>query len=308
MTIPGRSERGSGRGGHASVRAVTRRRLLGAASAGALGLFAVACTRESWPGGEFADLGAAPELVRGSESLLALDELGDADRLLLPGARLRLEATALVESFTAGELSVLTSRSARTDTPADHEVPAPDGCVFLVAAIDVDYAALVSLPAPVSEDGGAASDGGGSTASPADADEEPVVAILLADGEGEVLRTEIAPLMSRTRYLMRVPSSPTAQDAILEVVVDGAVQRMSLVDGTLLHTDVPHVYDRRGTVTLTDAEDATGGVETDDGERDALQLFLDGSPPPCTSTGVGGRAWACRSSSSTPRSASRPRS
>jgi hypothetical protein len=90
---------------------------------------------------------------------------------------------------------------------------------------------------------------------------------------------------------MQVPQDPSPEDAVLEVVVDGAVQRLSLVDGSLLHTDVPHAYERRREVAIRDddATDASARVESRDGVEHTLMLSLHRA---ATAAHMEGRGWA----------------
>lgn len=59
-------------------------------------------------------------------------------------------------------------------------------------------------------------------------------------------------------WIVRVAADAAPQDAVLEVVELGRTQRLSLIDGSLVHTDVPHLY---GRTRVTGTSWPGGGVE-----------------------------------------------
>lgn len=79
--------------------------------------------------------------------------------------------------------------------------------------------------------------------------------------------------------MVRVLADPAPQDAVLEVHDHERVQRLSLVDGSLLDSEVAHVYDRHrlvgedpreGSIRLRDQ--VVAQHETEDGESDTIVL------------------------------------
>lgn len=242
------------------------RRLLLASPMGMLGPLAVAaCSPEPEPGDEFLGLGDEPEVISAGPHV-RFDRPQDPGAVLLPGGRLHLAKVAQVESFTAGEVSVMSSRSKRTETPSDHPVPAPEGAVFLVLELGKETGGDYTLFAPVLPAG-------------QEAPEEPSTSatIILRGADGESSSTEIALDDAVRGLLMHLPSEPSAQDAVLEVVADGATQRLSLVDGTLLETDLSHVRDWKGGVEVgvPARGSASARVLSEDGMEHHLMLSLE---------------------------------
>lgn len=85
-------------------------------------------------------------------------------------------------------------------------------------------------------------------------------------------------------HMVRVAADPGPEDAVLEITDHDKVQRLSLIDGSLLDSEVRHIYDRHqlvgaepgaGTVRLDGRFEAAHGDDEDgddEGERDLLTL------------------------------------
>ncbi|MGP9536468.1 hypothetical protein ACT3SP_00550 [Brachybacterium sp. AOP43-C2-M15] len=255
---------------------MSRRRALLAGPLGVLAvLTAAGCSGRARPGAEFDGLGTVPEEVH-SGSLLTLDPVEGAQVLLTTTDSIRLGSVGAAESFTAGELGAMVSgRGQATDTPSDHPVPAPEGQRYLVVELLRDGGGAAPSPAPPSEDPE------GSTHS-----------MIVSGPDGGTTETEVDLVAGSTQFLMLVPVDPGPEGAVLEVVTDGATQRLSLVDGSLLHTDVPHAYDRQrgvaahGEITdlfTAERRDAGGGAVV------GLSLALEN---PATAAYRWGGGWA----------------
>ncbi|MGP9536469.1 hypothetical protein ACT3SP_00555 [Brachybacterium sp. AOP43-C2-M15] len=236
---------------------------------GALGALATAgCSDGSGPEEAFDGLGAVPVQVRAG-SLLEMQPPDGARTVLAATDSIRLESNGTAESFTAGELRRMTGRDSSDGTPGDEPVPAPEGQRYLVVQLERE-AGISAVPEPPTterdEDAEQAEDPAGT-----------ILGIVLRDPDGAPAESEVALEEGTSQLLMLVPADPGPEDAVLEVVTGGARQRLSLVDGSLLHTDVPHAYDRWGRVAALGSESDRYASERRDagrGEVDELRLGL----------------------------------
>lgn len=240
------------------------RRLLLASPAGVLGAVAGAgCSPRSAPGDEFLGLGDGPEVITAGPHV-RFDRPEEPGAVLLPGGRLHLAKVAQVESFTAGQVAVMSSRAKRAETPHDHPVPAPEGAVFLVVELGEEPGGH-TLFGPALPAGQEASEKRSTSAT-----------VILRSADGEPRFTEITLDDAVEGLLMHLPSEPSAQDAALEVVADGATQRLSLIDGSLLETDLSHAHEWTGGVEadVPDRGSVSGRVLSEDGMEHLLMLSL----------------------------------
>lgn len=87
--------------------------------------------------------------------------------------------------------------------------------------------------------------------------EPPAASIAVRRHDGTVV-TVMDPVQLPGNYTVRVAADPDPQDAVLEVSEGGRTQRLSLIDGSLIDTEVPHVY---GRTRLSGSAWPGGGIE-----------------------------------------------
>lgn len=238
---------------HARARRRPRRELVRVGAVGAalgLGGLLVGCSPSADTGPEDVDeLGTEPESIHETAGLgLSAPESGTSAGVLVTAEGLyRLGAVGVVDRLSA---TVIEDRLSRI-LDSDEDVVAPEGEAFLMASISVESVHWQTASA-ASAVGTAWVDGGA----------PPSARIVVTRG-GEEISTGITLWTSDMAWLMRVPADPAPADAVLEVEMDGRIQRLSLVDGSLISTDLPDLYGRSEVA-------AHGG-----GEDDVADLYLD---------------------------------
>lgn len=200
----------------------TRRAALGLTGVGVLGLALLGCERR-----ERLEAGTA-EVISGQAELDLLTALpDDLDHSIeLPGARYRVLASALVDELDA-EVARQLGLPAPADVDGERTLPA-SGEAFLIATVGAGDARTMSTTSPPAA---------------------PVVDRVLLSGTE--VPTAVGPLtaprdnlperMTKT-IVASVPADIAAQDAVLEVGAGDVAQRLSLVDGTRVHSDIEHWY------------------------------------------------------------------
>lgn len=246
----------------APVGGTSRRRLLAVGTLGALGLpLLAACTDlEGGAGAAFEDLGVTPRWLREQDGP-ALSAPSGSERLKAPQGRLGVSGSRLEKSFSAEEIADLLNLFEEQEEGAT----APEGETFLLAQLEFrgDPWAVWSDPGRIAQ-------------SLSSAGFDYRIVVQRADGP---MSFALQDSSFDVPFLVRVPEDPAPEDAVVEVSGAGMVQRLSLIDGTVVHTDLAHLAGRTvvGTVEQLD-EDDEGGEATsayldgDDGSRDVLQI------------------------------------
>ncbi len=218
------------------------RRVLAASAALSLSIGLAACgdgdgdPDEDLPVAE-ADLAGVSNVVRGvqTEPIEADDDTG----VQAPGFAVDITASTMVRTLNVDAYEDITGDrpEAEEGEESPEEVRPADGYVFVVA----DYE--TSDPQWQPQDAAPGSEGR-----------------LVVDGAvvTSVLDSEESVRQSGT-IVVSVPEDHDSESAVLEVETDGAVQTVSLVDGTRVETDVPQAYPGPVEVEVADAErlDAT---------------------------------------------------
>lgn len=228
-----------------------RRSLLGAGLAGLLGAATLTgCTAEPQP---WDDLGAEP-LTLSDEVAWDLQEIPAASRMPLetPEASYQVVAHRLTSVLSPAEVeAALGSRPEET-------VQAPSGEAFLLVRLEANFrrwpfASLVASEATVLE------------------------LSVRRPGAEEPSRLELPDPTLRAPLLLRVPADAAPEDVVLQAATFGAVQQLSLLDGSRVRSDVEHLYGRMRTVDYS----ATALVRVlqaeqvaADGARDSLDLDI----------------------------------
>lgn len=232
-----------------------RRTLLGAGTAGLLGAAALTSCTPAPPPGE--GLGEQP-LVVPERALAELPELTPIPEV----DRMPLETSGFVYQVLAARvLPALTAAQAEPflGSLPEADVPAPEGRAFLVVQLQAEFA-----PWPFA------------SLDPADA---PVLRLRVRrPGAADPVALEVPDLAVDRPLLLQVAADAAPEDAVLEATTFGAVQRLSLIDGSRLPSEVEHLYGRRRTVdysatALVRVLDAQRLAE--DGSGDTLQLDID---------------------------------
>lgn len=233
---------------------MTRRAALAASATGALGVLGLAaCSEESAFEDRWRELGMTPERVSaGQLELLTVDPAPAAET---PDSIYLVESSALFPSFTKDQVDTLLGGNASPE----EGITAPEGMTFLVARTRRDPLeektwssagqVVVTCRIPASEESDAHV---AKVLNPADVDEA---------------------------WLLRVPADPAPQDALLELEIDGKIQQLSLVDGSLVRDDLAYLEGRRRGLTLQAAVEVESTplfeAETLDGDeaKDALSFY-----------------------------------
>lgn len=219
---------------------LTRRRglLAGGAVLGLLGALS-ACTgeqeredRERW-----ASLGEQPERYDAT-SRTSPDPFTPEDRRGLECSlgQLLLTARGRRDSLEPVEIQEVLGE----DELPQEGLAAPEGEQFLLCTLDVERI-LWELPEGVPL---------------------PRARFVVRRPGGEI-SVPVDPRKTTGTWIVRVVADPSPEDAVLEVVELGRTQRLSLVDGSLVHTDVPHIYGRSEVV----GEPWPGGGAVLEGEQ-----------------------------------------
>ncbi|GAA1727065.1 hypothetical protein [Brachybacterium phenoliresistens] len=228
-----------------------RRSLLGAGLTGLLGAATLTgCTAETQP---WDDLGAEP-LALSDEVTWDLTEIPAASRMPLetPEASYQVTAHRLTGSLFPGEVEVITG--SRPEEP----VPAPPGEAFLLVRLQADF-----RPWPFAS---------------LDASEATTLELSVRrPGSEEPSRLELPDPTLGAPLLLRVAADAAPEDVVLQATSLGAVQQLSLLDGSRLRSDIEHIYGRMRTVgysatplvRVLQAEQAAA-----DGAQDALDLDI----------------------------------
>lgn len=223
---------------HHAPRSTPRRALLLGGVTGVVGAAALSgCTGRHDSGPDWEALGEEPERYR-AEAGTRPGRIETEDPRGLESSVGRLVVTG-AERRAALEPQDAVSLSDGVEEPPE-PVSAPDGEEFLLVELDVEdvqWRLAESIPPPRTR-------------------------FVLRRGDGEVTTPVAANGLVGT-WLLRVAADPAPEDAVLEVVEFGRTQRLSLVDGSLVHTDVPHLYGRSRLV----GEDWPGGGIALEGEQ-----------------------------------------
>ncbi|MGY5765191.1 hypothetical protein ACXET9_08320 [Brachybacterium sp. DNPG3] len=260
-----------------------RRELVRVGAVGAvvgLGGMLVGCVPSQVTAGDDAEelaatLGTEPERVY--ETLgLGLERPGEgAGVLATPDGAYAVDGVGLIDRFTADQLEDRLYRFMATD----EDVVAPEGEVYLVVSLVREGRGWQTA----STDGTDWLTGAG-----------PVTTarlIVVRDGEEVAATADL--WLSESAWLLRVPADPAPDEAVLEVETDGKIQRLSLVDGSLISSDVPQVYGRSAVEDYAQGEDDSSSLyldaEDERGNRDSLSVYLNGAWATPLSTALG---WA----------------
>lgn len=205
--------------------APTRRRVLSAAGVGAAAALLASCAEE--PRATTGHLLVTDDLSIPLPDLPARPD-ASTHALEVPGFRYRVAGTRILPSLPrslAVPLGFLddnpAGEKADADDEADDEVLAPTGEVFLVAEL-VTAGALV-LP-PLLPD--------------IDVRSERII----VGGEPEEPRSTPMELGGTLHVALTVPEDPGPESVMLEVTCGDIVQRLSLVDGSRISSDMEHWY------------------------------------------------------------------
>lgn len=207
--------------GNGSAAAPTRRRLLAAAGTGAAATLLAACGERT--------RARSGHVVASEDPLVAFFDLDpvepDPSRVLeIPGLRYRVSGARITPSLPwseAEELGFLPADARDQEADGDQEVPAPPGEVYLLAELVVDAPAIFSPHLP----------------------EVDVHGDRLVIG-GEPGEPWPRPMTSGSRVCiaLTVPEDPDPEAAMIEVRCEDVAQRLSLVDGSRIASDLEHWY------------------------------------------------------------------
>lgn len=215
------------------------------------------------------ELGRTPEPLDAARATALLEPLGtDGPGLISATTTWRVTGTYRTARLEAGDVAALTSRDPDTATA----VTAPEGEQFLFTRVE-----------PTREVWGA-----GRTQQPGNVTSWPTI-----DVGGRSI--EVAFQDPRT-YLVRIPDDAGPEDAVLTLTVGERTQSLSLLDGTLLGSDLDYLVGRHGEVTMmrdgheiVDTGELTqdAAVTGPDGTLDLLEVRLDDVfTQPCTADGT----------------------
>lgn len=182
-------------------------------------------------------------------------EESDDARLLAPGVDLRITEIAKPKTLPADVYEDVTGTAPEDEDGEEvNEVFPAKGQVFYVAAYtsdDPEWEPKSELP-------------------------ESVAGVRLAGNAASELFTTSEGTMQRGVIVVSVPKDSSPSDAVIEVETDGASQKLSLINGTRVSTDVEQVYstvgaeatiesaetiDQEFTGWAGDAQRLTGGVD-----------------------------------------------
>lgn len=215
------------------------------------------------------ELGRRPEPVRAARATALLEPLGtDGPGLISATATWRVTGTYRTARLEAGDVAALTSRDPGTATAKT----APEGEQFLFARVE-----------PTREEWG-----GVPPQQPSSITSWPTI-----DVGGDSV--EVAYEGSRT-YLLRVPDDAGPEDAVLTLTLGERTQSLSLLDGTLITSDLDYLEGRHSEVMvirdgheIVDTGELTrdAAVTAPDGTLDLLEVRLDDVfTQPCTPDGT----------------------
>lgn len=214
----------------------TRRALLagGVGLLGALGALTACGDEEERSSREMWDsLGERPEKYS-AEPRVAPDSITPEDRRGLECSPARFVLTASSRRATFEPMDAQVFRGDSEEEPSS-PVSAPEGEEFLLCTLDREHFVWDIAAAT----------------------EPPTARIVVQRPSGEIALPMDVDFIPGS-YLMRVAADPAPEDAVLEVSERGKMQRLSLIDGSLVHSDVAHIYGR--TQLVGDSWPA-GGVE-----------------------------------------------
>lgn len=192
-----------------------RRALLAGGTALALLGALTACEDDKGPTARSEDdLGALPTRIEPTAVAALTPE--DPRGLASSVTRIVLAGSERHRSLDPDRVSELTGRSA-----PEEPLEAPEGEEFLLVALKDEEPLWTTSAFP----------------------EPPVGRVIVRRPEGEESFPVPIDRVS-TGMLLRIVADPGPEDAVLELTELGRTQRLSLLDGTLLHTDLPDLSDR----------------------------------------------------------------
>lgn len=236
-----------------------RRTLLCAGAIGGI-VVAAGCTRNDLhPNLE--ELGRSPRPIRAARATTLLEPVGEeAGEIITPYVSWFVRGTRRLRTLEAADAAAFSGLSLE----ASSDVTAPDGKEFLLARIESQQRfwgdSSTSRPAVIAGD-----------------QESWIPQLLIERSAAPVDRLEAG------TYLLLVPEGAAREDAVLELDIAGRVQQLSLLDGSMVSTDLEHLHERHDRVRVAQDGRPVGSLsdlrvdayeEAPDGRNDTLGMSL----------------------------------